>query len=390
MLSWNQVVEVSFADARTYILEKMEAFGFSATSWQEGSIPLAFVEVGADFWNRGTKVAAFLKTLGYNDTSEGEALTRFSRSHYANERQGSTAAQRLVTLTCEADEGPHTINVGEVIASGPDFQYRNVIDDDGEFPENYPAILSSGGTLQIILEAETAGTTGNAEAGSVTTLVTTLAGVTITEDIVHRVGTDEESDPRLQQRNPRKWSLLTRFGVMDDALEALALEVEAVDRVGINSQNPRGAGTIDVWITGEEGDVGDEDLEDVFNAIAPYLMGDAEEVLQVDHAPLVPLNIAGTVYVVAGYDWTNVVKPAVLEALEAWRRTIPLGGFPYPLPGNRVPLNEIEHVIRNVKIGESYPIKTVKLTTPAADVAVTAFGHVTQGSWTSLTPVFVS
>jgi hypothetical protein len=387
MLSWNQVVEVSRADARQDILDLLDGAGFAATSWQVPSLGLALVEIGAELWSRGSKVAVFLKSMGINETSAGEALTKFSKSHYANEREDARATQRLITLECTATEGPYTFNVGDVIATNGTSQYANIIDPDGENPTNYPVTLASGGEVTLLFEADTPGTAANAEDGAVMTLVTTFAGVTITDDTGSRDGTNDEADDRLQARNESKWALLTRFGLIDDAVEALALAAsEAVTRVAVRSDNPNGPGTFIVYLGGDEGGVGVDDVSDVYALISRYVMNPGDH-LFVENAPEFELDIAGQVYFSSAYNWVTEVKPAVLAALEAWRRTIPFGGFPYPSPGNRVPVNEIEHVIRSTKIGDAYPVKTVKLTTPSGDVAVPGYNHVVEGTWAGLSGI---
>lgn len=397
MLSWNDVVEVSRDEARQTFLDLLDGIGFAATSWQEGSIPLALVEVAADFWSRGTKIAVAVKGFGLNDTARGEALRRLSLSHYQNTKLDAVAAQRLITLACDAAEGPHNLNVNElVITDSTGKLWRNIVDPDGNYPASYPAVIPSGGTLQVIVEADEPGA-HNPEAGGVSTLVSTYAGVTVSEDAIYLLGADEEADERLQQRNSAKWSLLTRFGTIDDAVEALALDASAgVSRVAINSQAPRGNGTFDVYITGPEGEAGADDLTAVQVAVEPYLMGQLEtsdpndehhilsggtRVMLVQNAPLTTLNIEGTIYLRSDYAWDDV-RPLLIEHLETWRRTIPLGGYPYPSPGNRVPLNEIEHQIRSFELGGQRPIRTVALTTPSSDVVVPSFGHVVRGNWT--------
>ncbi len=378
MLGWNQIVEVPRSEARQTLLDMLDEVGFTATSWQEGSIPLAMVEMGADLWSRFSRVAVFLRDMGFNNTSSGEALTRFSRSHYQNERQQAVPAQRIITLRCEETEGPHSIDVGDIIVTNDEgFEFRNVVDPAGEFPAaGYPVLLPSGGSLQLVVQADQPGTASDSNPGTVTTLVTTFAGMTIEEEEKRAPGVDEESDERLRLRNSLKWALLTRFGLIDEAVVALALNAsEAVHRVRVQSSNPDGPGTFRVYVTGVEGAVGVPNLSAVKEAIQPYLMDPSA--VQVEEAPLVPMPIAGEVYLLAEFEWENV-RPVVLDALEQWRRTIPLGGFSYPGPGNRVPKNEIEHQIRNVRIGGKNPIRTVVLSEPVGDFVVSPFGHVTQ------------
>ena len=217
---------------------------------------------------------------------------------------------------------------------------------------------------------------------TVRTLVTTFAGVTIEEDEKHRDGVDEETDERLRLRNSLKWALLTRFGLIDEAVVALALEANpAVHRVAVRSDNPNGPGTFQVIVTGIDAPVGAGVLVDVEAAVKPYLMDPS--LVEVKNADTVDLNITGQVFVSANFEWTEVVRPAIMAALEEWRRTIPLGGFSYPV-ANRVPLNEVEHVIRSVRIGNAQPVRTVQiaqLSPPNDNLEVPAFAHIIEGNW---------
>lgn len=396
MLGFDQIQEVSLDDARDEILEILEDVGFAATSWQEFSIPRTCVDIGAWIWSEATKIAVALKNAGFNETATGDALSRFSKSRYQNVLRAPVAEIHRVTLTCAAGEGPHTIEAGQFKVQNPSgYVFANVPDTISQlgptYPAAYPLTIPEGGSVQVLLQAELPGDEARTPIGLLTTagIVTTLSGVTLSDTEVVRVGVATESPESLRRRNSLKWALLS-FGLMDDTVEALARDAsEAVDRVYVNSTNPRGAGTLDTYITGAEGNVGTADKQAVYDAVQRRIMHDPDETAsQVLDAPLQPLNIAGTIYVAAGYDWENVVLPAIEEALEAFRRRIPLGGFAYPLPGNFVPLNEIEDAIRHTKIGDIEPVKTVKLTAPLADVPVASFAHVTRGTW-SFTPSFV-
>src|SRR5690606_23973021 len=170
--------------------------------------------------------------------------TRLSRSRFGNERNPALATQRKLTLACAAGEGPHTIGLGDLVATDADgHTFRNIEGLDIV----YPITLASGGTVTLLFEAEIAGAAHNVANGNVNALVTTLAGVTISADVLYRAGQDEESDERLRARNASK--VATRaLEPIRDTIENLALEAApAVTAVGIDDENPRGAGTFDVY-----------------------------------------------------------------------------------------------------------------------------------------------
>jgi uncharacterized phage protein gp47/JayE len=379
MLFWSQIVEVTHDQAKQSLLNLLDGVGFTATSWQEGSIPLAFVEIGARIWSDLSKVAVTLKRAGFNSTAEGEGLTRFSASHYDNHRQPAQTAQRLITLSCIASEGPHSIGVGDVVIAAPQGQtFRNV---EGNSVV-YPATLSSGGTLQLLFEAEVAGASHTLGDGALLSpngrLVTTYAGVEISADIQTREGRNVESDERLRRRNETKWALLTSFELIDRAVEHIVLTAApGIESVAVNSTNPRGPGTFDVHVAGSLTVAGDEEVELAHEALQRYVMDpDPANVVWVRKADPVPLTLAGTVYHDARFDSADV-KLATEAALVEFIRGIPLGGFDYsPFPANTVPKNNIEAAITAVAIGGTRVVKTVVLNVPTVDLPVPSFGKV--------------
>lgn len=381
LLNWSDVVEITHDDAKQSLLDLLDSIGFTATSWQEGESALACVELTAEVWAQVSKVAVFLKSFALNSTSSGEALTRFSDSHYDNQRSGAVAAQRRTTLACAATSGPHTINLGALVLASPDGPtYRNI--DDGVTV--YPATLASGGSLSgLVFEAEVAGLDASGKApNTVTILQTTLAGVTVTSDVAERDGSDAEADGTLQKRNTTKWALLTRFELIDDAVINIALDAtDAVTAVVVDSQNPRGAGTFDVYMAGELVTASAGDIALAQAALDASVFGSSAtpKTCLVFGAPAAALNFAGTIYYQGSYEPADMAA-ATDDAIKAFIKTIPLGGFDfYPGPSNVVPINDVESVLKAVQIGGQDIKKTVVLTAPA-DLSVAPFGKVTYGT----------
>jgi hypothetical protein len=381
LLNWADVVEITHDDAKLALLQQLDAVGFTATSWQEGEPALACVELSAEIWAQLSKVAVFLKTMVLNSTATGEALTRFSDSHYDNQRTGAIAAQRRITLACAATSGPHTINLGALVLAHPDGPtYRNVADG----VTVYPATLASGGTLSgLVFEAEVAGLDASGKAtNTVTILQTTLAGVTVTSDVAERDGADEESDSVLQTRNTTKWPTLSEFEVIDDLVVQICLvATAAVTAVVVDSQNPRGAGTFDVYMAGELVTASAGDITLAQAAMDARVMGSSAtpKTCIVYAAPVAALNFSGTVYYQGSYESADMSAATVI-ALQEYIKTIPLGGFDfYPGPSNVVPINDVEAVLRAVQIGGQDVRKTVVLT-GATDLLVAPFSKVTYGT----------
>ncbi|MDQ7791262.1 MAG: baseplate J/gp47 family protein [Clostridia bacterium] len=117
----------------------------------------------------------------------------------------------------------------------------------------------------VPVEAEFAGAEYNVGEGYITVLETYIPGVDeltngatwITEE-----GTDTESDEDLRQRYFLRWNELATGGT-DASYISWARAVAGVVDVAVNSQFPRGQGTVDVIITGPEGAPSQELIQQV-------------------------------------------------------------------------------------------------------------------------------
>jgi hypothetical protein len=381
-LNWADVVEISHDEAKQSELDQLAAAGFTATSWQEGDPVLATVEMVAEVWHQNSKLAVYVKESALNETAQGEALTRLSRSHYDNERDGAQTAQRRITLACAATAGPHTFDASDLVAQHADGTTYRLI-DNGDPGVVFPVTLTSGGNqADLIFEAEVAGTGGNKGDNTITSLLTTLAGVTITSDIVERSGVDQESDPVLKTRNRTKWPTLSELVVIDDLVINICLNAtELVTGVAVDSQNPRGAGTYDVYLANEleTASAGDIALAQAAMDLREFGSSATPKTVLVFAAPEQPLDLTGTVYYKGSYQPAEL-EAATLLALEEYVKLIPLGGYNfYPGPANVVPINDVEAVLRGVTVGGQLVSKTVVLTGPV-DLVVSTFGKVVVGT----------
>ncbi len=381
-LTYAQIVEITRDKAKQDLLDLLDAAGFTGTSWQEGSVTLANVELGAEIWSKLTSSAVFLKELGLNETSTGDGLTRFSRSHYANERTAPIAAQRNITLACSATEGPHSIGLGSVVLSDATGKTFRNIDGLGIV---YPFTLASGSSQTFLFEAEVAGAASTLAENAVTKLITTLAGVTVIGDVPTKTGVDQEGDPKLQVRNSTKWSLLTEFELIKDAVINIALSAApAIAQAAVDDQNPRGAGTFDVYIAREVGvfDLASSEIATLQTELNKRVFGVATALAK--RAGPSTLDVAGTIY----YDSTlglstDQVKTAVeTVAIPDFIKSIPIGGFNFGPdgPAHIVAKNDLESAIKVATVNGLPAVKTLVLTTPTADTAIPSFDKVALGT----------
>jgi hypothetical protein len=383
-LEWADIVEISHDDAKQGILDQLDAQDFGGNAWQEGDAGLLGVEIGADIQNSSSRYAVFLKKSAFNDTATKEALTNLSRSRFGNTRIDAIAAQRSITLTVASGSGPYAIDLNDIVLEDEDgHQVHNV----ATTAVTYPVNLTSAAPLTLTFEALVPGSDSDVPADSYTSLVTTYVGVTVTDDTPSLNGAPEESDTRLRLRNSTK--VATRsLEPVDDTIVNLALEVApTVYTVKVDSENPRGAGTFDVYLAGELATATSTEVNAVQAALDARVMGDTSGIPSTrpgyaQAASTQSLDVTGTVYYDPIYSSADVAA-AVVTALTNFLKTIPLGGFIYSTGlANVVPINEIESAIKGALVGgQSGAVKTVALTTPAGNVAVTSMRKVIQGTW---------
>ena len=376
-LSYSEITTVSVDAAKAQLLQWLDGAGFTATSWQEGSVPLALVELGARVWARQSEVAESLKGLIFNDTAIGEALTRFSTSHYANTRVGAIPAQYSIRLSNAAGVG-YPIDVGDVVVTDGEYEFANVADG----VTVYPAVLPAGGTLTLLFEAQIPGADASVAAASITNLVTAFAGVTLSHQSQVSIGTDEESDATLRARNATKWPTLNLAEPISEAIVNVALNADAtITRAAVDDSNPRGPGTFDAYVATNVGAAGGSAIAAAQAAIEVKVFG-GSATAQVYTATVAPMGVAGVVYYAPGFAPADV-QTAVQAQVDAWLGTLPIGGQDVAtgLTGV-VSLNELEHQIRSTQIAGVDAVRGVTLTAPAANFPVGPFEIAVATSYT--------
>lgn len=386
---------MSAAQCEQRLLEMLDDADFIATSWQEGSLVATLVKMTAETESRLSKITLFLKKAFQSSTARGEALTRTASGFYNNEREDAIAAQHLVTLSCLATEGPHSINLGDIVIVHIDgHTYRNIEGNSIVYPVN----LASGGTQTLLFEAEVAGSQANignalTEAAVTLSLDQTLAGVSVIAHSLYLAGVDEESDERLDERNRTKWADEAELEFIDERVKNICLNASSsIIHVSVDSTNPRGAGTFDVYLAGLDATASDEDVAKAQLAIDRRSMGRTATPKEciVYKSPTVDVDIEGTVYF-SGSSESADVRQEYEAALLAFIRATPSGGFDFtPGPRGIIRINDLESVIRLAVTDFTGRPATVELTSPTADIAVPSFARPILNSTAALTPQAIS
>jgi uncharacterized phage protein gp47/JayE len=321
------IVPVTKDQALTLMFDILRAHGFPIASWQSGSLQRTMFEAFAELASENILVADQLARAGFNSLSSGGWLDLLSESHYDNTRFEAVKTQGVVVLSDADGTGPHTIGVDEVVVSdAAGRRYRNVTG----------GTLTLSGALPLTFEAEVAGADGNVGNNTITVIVDGPPGATANNPEpspgtlwITVEGADRESDESLRERNATKWASLSVNGPAEAYVFWAREASPAVTRVWVDGQNPRGPGTVDVYIAGVDGTVSGA----VVTTVQNYLDGTTDQVgrkalgsdVDVIAATEHPIDFTAQVY----YDPTHLaseIEALVLSAIDTYVKNVPVGG----------------------------------------------------------------
>ena len=176
------LVQYTSAEIAQQILDTLAAQDppLPVTSWESGSVPQTMVSTFADSEANLYTAQYNVAQGGYLGLATGDWLTLLAFQNYGTERAGAVNTQGLVQLT-DAGGGPHTITANvTTVASG-----------SKRFVATSAATLPLNSKIFIPVQAVIAGNAGNVSNNTITTLITALAGVSVSNPIpwISRIGT---------------------------------------------------------------------------------------------------------------------------------------------------------------------------------------------------------
>jgi len=353
------------AQATQRILDELANLGFAATSWQSGGDARTLVEIGGFVWSDVSQYADTLSRAVFNSSSTGDLLTAFSDSHYDNQRVTAISAIHTCTLTDAASTGPHTIAIGAMTV-------RDNTTNATTYKNTTGGTIPVGGALTgVSFQAETTGIVGNVAVAAIDAVVTGPAGVTVTNpDLgsgtsITTQGIDLEADSVLQTRNTTKWALLSQTRPSDAYVNMALVADTDVARVSVDNTNPRGAGTVDIYIARATAIATAADVATV-QAYVDARRPVTADVLVIASAAL-SVAITGTVHVTEAL--RDAAKEAEIEAAAtAYVDTLKPGGE--VLPGGVQGFVIFSELIAAISAVDG--VRRVSLTAPTADVALLA------------------
>jgi uncharacterized phage protein gp47/JayE len=364
---------VSENDALELWLQLLDEQGFSATSWQPGSVALTIVTVGAKLYSSLTYLVSWYSRQGFNDTAEGDGLTAFSSSVYDNQRLDPTSTAGRCVLS-NASGAPHIITLTQLEAEDENLglKYRNTT--TGTIP--------AGGSLPLTFEAESPGAHYNVPNDTIKILNTPLNGVTISNPDpgsgtwITSEGSGVEGDDRLKLRNTSKWGTRT-YATPEAGIVSFALaSTDNISRVAVDDNNPGGPGTTDTYIAGAFGPSSQDDV-DTAQAYIDDRIPITSVVGHTVNAALANVQpFSGTVHIQAALN-NPTTQAAVEQALTDYLNGLPIGGVQLEVDGQG-------YAIRSEWLEAMTAVPGVERvrTDPDEDIPVPVWEILTPGAYT--------
>lgn len=373
MLSLQQLsTAITRADVSGWLLSTLRSLGFTTTGWQPGRIQQVLLNAFSGVAAGQSQVASLVADATGNDGATGAMLTLYSRARFSNER---TPAQKAIGdfLLSNSGAAPVVLTAGQLIIS----------DSYGvQFTNREGGTVPAGGSLSVEVEATKAGADGSIANGSTLTLVTSLAGVTVTNPgpgdsnpwYAVQVGADAETDAELRERNATKWGLLA-VEKTATALQNLALAQSGVSKALVVDNNPRGPFTVDIYISGQAAIVSTAEIEAAQAAFADLTLG-TEAVwpptdspfpssVRLYHPSTQELTVSGAVDHEPQFSLADM-QQEIGDRLTALVASVPIGGRSYAAGvANRLTLGDLHEVLERTR-----GVRSVTLTAPTGDVVV--------------------
>lgn len=296
---------------------RVQGLRFPVTDWHSGGVVHTLLRMQAEGLADLSRLIPKVAAMGFLQYADGASLDELALSQYGLTRKPALYTYGLVTLSAEEGFGPYTIEPEQMWLGTPSgLRFLNV---EG-------GVLPQGGSLSLMVRAESPGAAYNVPPGSISVLHTPLPGVTCTNptDWINQAGVDQESDAGLRMRCQLRWAELG-YGATRDAYEFWARSAHpAVTKVRVLDQHPRGQGTVDVVLWGEGG-LAESDVAQVADYIQirrPLTANVAVYAATARHIP-----VQATLRVRQGQG--SLALAQALQRLGALQRELPIGAVVY-------------------------------------------------------------
>jgi len=258
---------------------------------------------------------------GFLDLAEGPWLALLAKSQFDVDPFPAIVTQGQVVLSDVAGAGPYTIQPNQLwFASISGYRFNNI----------GGGVLPKGGTLALLVQAESPGAGWNVAVGTITTLSTPLPGVAVNNPAlpsgtwIVQQGADAESDPQIRIRCRAKWASIGT-GATADAYSYWSLSA-APDVRRVRVYGDPATGIVSVYLAGVSGPVGPDTaklVDALLQTKRPLTV-----TVRALAATARPTTITATLYVHAAAAAAQVLA-AAQNALDALARATDIGAILY-------------------------------------------------------------
>lgn len=343
------------------LLSIAASLGQPTTAWQEGGPLLTQLMTIAQKIADGTVTDAEITKGGFGDLLPSDAWADiWAQSRFNETRVPATSATGLVNVTNSSGSN-YAYDPGELIVAHTTTGklYRNT---------TLITVLASVGLADVEIAADEPGIASNAAPGAITTVVTSDAGLGVTNPL-SVLGTDKETTARLVTRSRSKLGALSPNGPKD-AYDYIATsrDYSATSTPITRSRTVASVstGNLSVYIATATGAPIAGDVAIVQAAIDTYAEPWGTTATAIAATPLT-INITYQVWVSGSQLTSAQIQTAIATALATWFSGLDLGGYVIPPDTGAVYVDALEQVI-----GQATPgILRVVVSVPAADVVLT-------------------
>lgn len=341
-------------EAAAEAVEELQAEGFVITNFHSGGVFYTLLMI---FLRIRIELTELLRTVLNSSlvSHASGAWLDLKASDYSKIRKQAQKAQGYVTVSREDADG-------EAVKIPKGHVFKTIKDLNGEelrfFVLEETVLQKGAASVNVLVEAEEAGSGYNVPVGQITRTLTYLGEVEISngEGWLTQEGSDREEDESLRARCLRAWSELALVPIHDTYVNVCEA-IPGVLYVIVKDQHPRGQGTVDIIVTSEAGAATADLLEKVRAACEKIREPDTD--ILVKSAEIVTQNVSLTVTVSSSISQTGIaerVQASITDLLK--------------LRG-RQELNELTHADIIYKVKSDVPsVRNVTVTIPAADLSL--------------------
>jgi uncharacterized phage protein gp47/JayE len=278
-------------DVMEEIQEELEKEGFAVSNFTKGGIFYHLARLFVALYIELKEFARELLNSCFIQYASGDWLD-IKAADFSKQRKEATPVRGYVTVYRSEYSNALQITKGHC--------FKTKADAAGMVLKYYAignTVIGAGEQAgKVMVEAEETGSYYNISPGRITETMIHLEGidhVVNEEGWIYQEGADREDDEAFRKRILSSWSELSTITI-EEKLKNAVMGVNGALNVKIDTQHPRGQGTVDVIITGTAGEASEKLIQDVEAAILP-LRGQYEDYL-VKSAEIVPLEFDLVIY----------------------------------------------------------------------------------------------